>query len=87
MTLEDWLKQHFKTDDVKLALKQIGHITYKLPVSEEGEITIFVEKACFGDFLHWHVKYIDMSQEFHPQDKNEADAYEYFAIELYFQRD
>lgn len=87
MTLEDWLKQHFKTGDVKLALKQIGQITYKLPVSEEGEINIFVEKACFSDFLHWDVKYIDMSQEFHPQDKNESDAYEYFGIELYFQRD
>lgn len=87
MTLKDWLKQHFKTGDVKFALKMIGHITYKLPVNEESEINIFVEKSCFGDFLHWHVKYIDMSQEFHPQDKNEADAYEYLAIELYFQRD
>lgn len=87
MTLEDWLKQHFKTDDVKLALRFIGHIKYELPINEENEIYIFVEKACFGDFLHWHVKYIDMSEEFHPQDKNEADAYEYFGIELYFQRD
>ena len=87
MRLDNWLRQHFKTDDVNLALKQIGHITYKLPVSEEGEINIFVEKACFADFLHWDVKYIDMSQEYHPQDKNEGDAYEYFGIELYFQRD
>lgn len=38
-------------------------------------------------FLHWHVKYIDMSEEFHPQDKNEADAYAYLGIELYFRRD
>ena len=87
MTLEDWLKQHFKTDDVKSALKQIGHIKYDLPINEELTKTIYVEEACFGDFLHWHVKYIDMSQEFHPQDKNEADAYEYFGIELYFQKD
>lgn len=87
MILKDWLKQHFKTDDAKLALKQIGHITYKLPVNEEGEINVFVERSCFCDFLHWHVRQIDMSQEFHPQDKNEGDAYEYFAIELYFQRD
>lgn len=87
MTLEDWLKQHFKTDDVKSALKQIGHITYELPINEELTKTVFVEEACFCDFLHWHVKYIDMSEEFHPQDKNEVDAYEYFAIELYFQRD
>lgn len=87
MTLEDWLKQHFKTDDAKSALKQIGHITYKLPISEEVEKNIFVEKSCFCAFLHWHVKYIDMSQEFHPQDKNEVDAYNYLAIELYFQRD
>ena len=87
MTLEDWLKQHFKTDDAKLALKQIGSIEYELPINEELTKTVFVEEACFCDFLHWHVKYIDMSEEFHPQDKNEADAYEYFAIELYFQRD
>lgn len=39
MTLEDWLKQHFKTDDAKSALKQIGHITYKLPINEEVEKT------------------------------------------------
>ena len=87
MTLEDWLKQHFKTNDAKLALKQIGSIEYELPINEELTKTVFVEEACFCDFLHWHVKYIDMSEEFHPQDKNEADAYEYFAIELYFQRD
>lgn len=87
MTLEDWLKQHFKTGDVKFALKQIGHIKYELPINEELTKTVFVDEACVGDFLHWHVKYIDMSQEFHPQDKNEADAYEYFGIELYFQKD
>lgn len=87
MTLENWLKQHFKTDDVKSVLKQIGHITYEMPINEELVRKIFVEESCFGDFLHWHVKYIDMSEEFHPQDKNEADAYAYLGIELYFQRD
>lgn len=87
MTLEDWLKQHFKTDDVKLALRQIGHIKYELPINEELTKTVFVDEACVGDFLHWHVRQIDMSQEFHPQDKNEADAYAYLGIELYFQRD
>ena len=87
MTLKDWLRQHFKTDDVKSALKHIGSIEYELPINEESRQTIFIEESCFSDFLHWHVKYIDMSQEYHPQDKNESDAYEYFAIELYFQRD
>lgn len=87
MTLEDWLKQHFKTDDAKSALKHIGSIKYELPINEESTKTVFVEESCFSDFLHWHVKYIDMSQEYHPQDKNESDAYEYFGIELYFQRD
>ena len=87
MFLKDWLRQHFKTDDVKSALKYIGSITYELPINEESTKTVFVEKACFSDFLHWHVKYVDMSQEYHPQDKNESDAYEYFGIELYFQRD
>lgn len=86
MTLEDWLKQHFKTDDVKSALKHIGHIKYDMPINEEL-MTVFVEESCLDDFLHWHVKYIDMSEEFHPQDKNEADAYAYIGIELYFQRD
>lgn len=87
MTLKDWLKQHFKTDDVNSALKYIGHISYELPINEELVKNIIVEESCFSDFLYWHVKYIDMSQEYHPQDKNESDAYEYFAIELYFQRD
>lgn len=87
MILKEWLRQHFKTDDVKSALKQIGHIKYELPINEELTKTVFVDEACVGDFLHWHVKYIDMSQEFHPQDKNEVDAYAYIGIELYFQRD
>ena len=87
MILKEWLKQHFKTDDVKSALKQIGHIKYELPINEELTKTVFVDEACVSDFLHWHVRQIDMSQEFHPQDKNEVDAYAYIAIELYFQRD
>ena len=87
MILKEWLRQHFKTDDVKSALKQIGHIKYDLPINEELTKTVFVDKSCVSDFLHWHVKYIDMSQEFHPQDKNELDAYAYIGIELYFQRD
>lgn len=87
MILKEWLRQHFKTDDAKSALKHIGHIKYELPINEELTKTVYVEEACFCDFLHWHVKYIDMSEEFHPQDKNEADAYAYLGIELYFQRD
>ena len=87
MILKEWLRQHFKTDDVKSALKQIGHIKYELPINEELTKTVFVDKSCVSDFLHWHVKYVDMSQEFHPQDKNELDAYAYIGIELYFQRD
>lgn len=51
MTLEDWLKQHFKTDDAKSALKHIGHIKYELPINEELTRNVFVEESCFGDFF------------------------------------